>query len=52
MRETCDIRYCYTKPKWQVEIAGFFKQFMCDKHRDLLEKAINPKFLMGIEEIN
>lgn len=52
MHEECDVSYCVSKPKWQVEVHGFFKQFMCDKHAKLMQEAVKPTYLYGLEELS
>lgn len=48
-KTTCNIAYCSALATWQVEIQGFFKQYMCDKHTQLLGDAISPSYWYGSE---
>lgn len=52
MRDSCDVRYCESKPQWQVEIQGFFKQYMCEKHALLFSEAVKPSHFYGMEELS
>lgn len=45
----CGIAYCSDSATYQVEIQGFFKQYMCDKHTDLMSKAVHPSYWYGRE---
>lgn len=52
MKDTCDVRYCDSKPTYQVEVAGFFKQYMCDKHAKLMSEAVKPTHFYGLETLS
>lgn len=45
----CGVAYCKDTATYQVEVAGFKKQYMCDKHTELLGKAIHPSYWYGRE---
>ncbi len=47
----CGIAYCSETATYQVEIQGFFKQYMCDKHSSSIADAVKPTYLYGLEEI-
>lgn len=48
----CYVHGCDSRIAWQIEIQGFFKQFMCDRHTDLFKRAVHPDYLLGIEELS
>ena len=45
----CGIAYCSALATWQVEIQGFKKQYMCDRHTELLGKAVHTDYWYGRE---
>jgi hypothetical protein len=47
----CGIAYCKENATQAIEIRGFFKQFMCDKHTQLLGDAIAPSYTYGVESL-
>ena len=48
-RIKCGIAYCSYSATYQVEIEGFFKQYMCDRHTDLMSKVVHPSYWYGRE---
>lgn len=45
----CGIAYCDEQATYQIEIRGFFKQFMCDRHSSAIGEAISPTYWYGRE---
>ena len=45
----CGIAYCNSIATYQVEIRGFFKQFMCDQHSESMADAVSPSYWYGKE---
>ena len=48
----CGIAYCNHIAIYQVEIRGFFKQYMCEQHADSMADAVSPSYWYGREIIN
>ena len=47
----CGIAYCSEIATYQVEIDGFFKQYMCDRHSEFTYRSTKPEYWFGMERI-
>ena len=44
--------FCDTPATSVIELAGFFKQNICDRHATYLIKIVKPEYFYGLEEIS
>jgi hypothetical protein len=42
---------CVEPANWSLEIKGLFKQYLCDRHIDILSPAIKDEYYYGREEL-
>ena len=42
---------CVEPASWAIEIKGLFKQYLCDRHIDILAPAIRDEYWYGQEQL-
>lgn len=42
---------CDEQASWSIEIRGLYKQYLCDRHIELLSPAIKDEYYYGREQL-
>lgn len=43
---------CDEQSSWSLEIKGLFKQYLCDRHIEILAPAIKAEYYYGREQLD